>query len=276
MDHWLFNTDETEPEGEGKHKVMLKQLVVAAWGSCKGVGAEGTLNRPAQGDLIYYFRAGYGIIARAKATEVFASPSRAIFNTPGEYCRPVDSLQVLPDSAPVTVASIKEESGYQIPYRQVMGRILNKAAQDYLEFRFGSTEMRPRKQQPKPKPGTFSFFQTDPDLRKKVERAAIRFVKASYMKANWRVKSVEHEHVGYDLHCTKGDLVECVEVKGSTGAEQQFTITANEMGKAQTDNRFVLYVITNALNRPVSHRYSGSQLMSRFDIQPTQYRAKLK
>ena len=162
------------------------------------------------------------------------------------------------------------------PYRQVMGRILNKAAQDYLEFRFGSTEMRPRKQQPKPKPGTFSFFQTDPDLRKKVERAAIRFVKASYMKANWRVKSVEHEHVGYDLHCTKGDLVECVEVKGSTGAEQQFTITANEMGKAQTDNRFVLYVITNALNRPVSHRYSGSQLMSRFDIQPTQYRAKLK
>jgi hypothetical protein len=73
MDHWLFNTDETEPEGEGKHKVMLKQLVVAAWGSCKGVGAEVTLNRPAQGDLIYYFRAGYGIPFRVVLSGVFCA-----------------------------------------------------------------------------------------------------------------------------------------------------------------------------------------------------------
>lgn len=276
MEHWLFNTDETEPEGEGKYKKLIRQRVVAAWGSCKGLGAEVTLNRPRQGDWIYFFRAGYGIIARAQATEVYAAPSRSIFNEAGEYCRPVDSLQVLPESMPITVASIKENSGYQIPYRQVMGRILNKAAQDYLEFRFGSTETLPKKPLSKPKPGSFSFFQPDPELRKKVERSAIRFVKAKYRKEKWSVKSVERENVGYDLHCTKGSLVECVEVKGATGNEQQIVLTANEIGKAQTDNRFVLYVITNALIKPTAHRYSGSQLMSGFDIQPIQYRAKLK
>ena len=35
MEYWLFNTDETENEGEGEHAVMPRKKVVAAWGLAK-------------------------------------------------------------------------------------------------------------------------------------------------------------------------------------------------------------------------------------------------
>jgi hypothetical protein len=34
--YWLFNTDETEREGEGAWRDMLAQSVIAAWGNCRG------------------------------------------------------------------------------------------------------------------------------------------------------------------------------------------------------------------------------------------------
>ena len=52
-DCWLFNTDETEHEGEGAWEDMLAQNVIAAWGYCHGTGAEGTLNMPAAGETIF-------------------------------------------------------------------------------------------------------------------------------------------------------------------------------------------------------------------------------
>lgn len=276
MEYWLFNTDETEPEGEGKHEAMLKQHVVAAWGYCKGFGAEVTLNHPKPGDVIYFFRAGHGIIARATATDEFSSPSSSVFNAAGEYCRPVDELQIAPESNPVTVAEIKSASGYQVPFRQIMGRIFDPAAQSYLNRRFRQATKHSRKSPANPSRSAYSFPQITPELRKKTERSAVRFVTAVYEKANWHVKSVERENVGYDLHCTRQGLVECVEVKGTTGEEQAFVLTANELGKATSDEKFVLYVVTNVLSKPKPHRYSSKQLIAKFRLEPTQYRARLK
>lgn len=276
MEHWLFNTDETEPEGEGKYAVMLKQQVVAAWGHCKGLGAEVTLNRPNPGDIVFYFRAGFGIIARAEAVDSYSSPSQSVFGAVGEYRRPVDNLQVLPEDKPITVAEITESTGYQIPYRQIMGRILDASTVDYLNRRFRSVKSRSLPSKKAIKQSSGGFFQTAPEERKKVEVAAVSAVTKAYEAAEWQVKSVEREKVGYDLHCTKGDKFECVEVKGTSGPDEQFIITANELNKAKTDPRFVLFVVTNALTKPTQKKYSGQQLISKFDIQPLQYRAVLR
>ena len=129
----------------------------------------------------------------------------------------------------------------------------------------------------KPRPSSRKGgFQPDVEKRRKVEKAAIRFVARQYERKSWLVKSVELEKVGYDLHCTKGDLVECVEVKGTSGLDEQFVITANEYEKAKSDPRFVLILVTNALNNPASHRYAGKELIAKFQFTPLQYRASKK
>jgi hypothetical protein len=113
--YWLFNTDETEHEGEGAYRDMLDQSVIAAWGSCKEVGAERTLNRPAEGEPVFYFLAGTGIIASARVTGQ-AFESNTIFSQPGEYHRKVTNLRRKLRS-PLTVAEIRASTGYHLPAR---------------------------------------------------------------------------------------------------------------------------------------------------------------
>lgn len=274
MQYWLFNTDETEPEGKGKHAVMMRRKVVAAWGHCKGIGAEATMNRPDDGDIVFYFRAGFGFVGCARVTEQLSFATSNIFESVGEYSRPVVDVQTLSGGRVVTVAEIKTETGYQVPYRQIMGRIKDDDAVDYLIRRFKPSRKSKKKL---PKAGAAKGgFQPDPEVRKKVETAAVRLVTKLYRRKGWLVKSVESEKVGYDLHCTKGELVECVEVKGTSGKDEQFVITVNEAQKAKTDPRFVLFVVTNALKKSVPHKYSGAELMAKFQLTPLLYRASKK
>ena len=273
MQYWLFNTDETEIEGQGKHAVMMRKQVVAAWGHCKGLGAEATMNRPNDGDVVFFYRSGFGFVGCASVTNQLSYPTNNIFKSVGEYSRPVVDLVSLPDDDPVTVAEIKAKTGYQVPYRQIMGRILNQEAANYLLKRFKFKNNPSRRS---PTPPSKGGFQPDPVLRKKVEKAAVRFVEKKYERNGWSVRSVELEKVGYDLHCTKDDQVECVEVKGTSGATEQFVITANEFEKAKSDPRFVLFVVTNALNKPKGHQYSGPELIDLFKITPLQYRVSKK
>lgn len=270
---WLFNTDETEEAGAGKHEVMLNRQLVAAWGNCRGIGAEATLNRPLPGDYIYYFRAGFGIIARAVATEEFSFASNAIFAEVGEFCRNIQQLQVLPDE-PVSVKQIKSASHYQIPYRQIMARILDAKATRYLEQRFKTIKSQKARTRPKSHKG--SFFVVDWERRSKIEKAAVQFVTEKYERDGWEVHSVEKENVGYDLHCTRGNEVECAEVKGTSSAVEQFVITANEIEKAAVDKQFILHIVVNALSDPRIRSYRHSQLLKHFEFAPIQYRAVLR
>lgn len=275
MEYWLFNTDETEPEGVGKFKVMLREQVVAAWGSCRKLGAEVTLNRPNPGDTVYFFRAGHGIIARAVATDSFSFESQSIFGEAGEFIRPVTKLQVLPEDSPITVGEIEAESDYQIPYRQIMARILNDEANAYLNQRFQRVPKARAKLLNKPTGVYQNFLQPDPQMRKRVEKAAVAEVTRRYEQAGWTVKTVETEKVGYDLHCTKGKNIEKAEVKGTSGREKQFIITANELAKA-SDSQFVLFLVTDALQSPKVKKYVGKQLLASFDFDAIQYRATPK
>lgn len=112
---------------------------------------------------------------------------------------------------------------------------------------------------------------------KKVEEAAVDFVKQKYVDGGWEVSSVENEKCGYDLECHKDGTTENVEVKGISGTEQSFIITAGEVCQARTNPLFVLAVVTSALSQPpVLTRYSGRDFFDRFELKALQYRAVLR
>jgi hypothetical protein len=129
--YWLFNTDETESEGEGAFRDMLDQSVIAAWGHCKGVGAERTLNRPADGETVFFFLAGTGIIASGQV-EGSAFSADTIFDQVGEYHRRVKKL-LRKLRYPLTVADIRENAGYNLPARGcIVCQLHNQAGARYI------------------------------------------------------------------------------------------------------------------------------------------------
>ncbi len=115
--YWLFNTDETEQVGEGAYQHMLDLGVIAAWGYCRGTGARSTLDKPEESETVFFFRAGHGIIASGEVTGP-AFQADTIFGQSDEYHRTVNNLRVLP--CPLTVAEIREGSGYDLPCRHII------------------------------------------------------------------------------------------------------------------------------------------------------------
>ncbi|MDZ8083393.1 MAG: DUF3883 domain-containing protein [Nostoc sp. DcaGUA01] len=109
---------------------------------------------------------------------------------------------------------------------------------------------------------------------KEVEKAAIDFVMKQY--DGWNIQSVEKDKKGYDLICTKSSIVKNVEVKGVSGKEPAFIITANEVEQANKNPNFVLWVVTSALNSPKGHCWTGCEMLSQFELKPIQYMARLR
>ena len=77
---WFFNTDESEKEGKGAYQKMIDQSCIAAWGECRGNGAEATLNKPGDGDIVFLYRAGFGVVASATCTGESSFKGKSIFN----------------------------------------------------------------------------------------------------------------------------------------------------------------------------------------------------
>jgi tetratricopeptide (TPR) repeat protein len=111
---------------------------------------------------------------------------------------------------------------------------------------------------------------------RRVEVAAIDFVTKYYEQDGCSVKSVERDKVGYDLVCKKGNGRQDVEVKGLSGKQPQFIITANEVKQAKQNPNFILCVVTSALSNPTLKLWTGEQLLQKFVLEPTAYKARLK
>ncbi|MGN7127389.1 DUF3883 domain-containing protein [Methylorubrum thiocyanatum] len=96
--------------------------------------------------------------------------------------------------------------------------------------------------------------QTNPELRKQIELAAVRHAKAYYESVEGGsqiVDSVEKDGVGWDLNVTAptGAILK-VEVKGLSGKEVVVELTPNEYKKMKDTNhrsQYVIYVLTEAL-----------------------------
>lgn len=117
----------------------------------------------------------------------------------------------------------------------------------------------------------------DPEMNSEVEDAAVRAVTAYYVNNKWDVHDVSKEKRGYDLRCVKRGKEEHVEVKGIRGERPSFIITAGEVKAAEQDPRFVLHIVTSALSRAPQHsRYTGVEMLQRFDLKPISYQASLQ
>lgn len=116
-----------------------------------------------------------------------------------------------------------------------------------------------------------------PVENKLVEAAAVQAVVNHYQTGGWWVRSVERDKCGFDLECTKGAVVEQVEVKGVSGTELCFVITAGEVRQARENPKFVLVVVTSALSpSPTLTKVSGEEFGERFELATIQHRASLK
>lgn len=112
----------------------------------------------------------------------------------------------------------------------------------------------------------------DSEQNKRVERAALRFVRREYERFGYSVRNVSSENRGYDLLCkTKGEEKH-VEVKGARAEGQRFVITANERRAWEQDERFVLALVTRALSKKRSvHYFSSAAARSEFVFRPLAY-----
>ena len=116
----------------------------------------------------------------------------------------------------------------------------------------------------------------DPEIIRKVEKAAVAYVRKILRAKGWRVVSVETMKRGYDLHCTKPDGEMHVEVKGTRGDEPSFMLTRGEHERAQSDPKFALFLVLRALDAPRLVVFSGGKLLRKFDFQTVQYKATEK
>ncbi|MCL4554848.1 MAG: DUF3883 domain-containing protein [Actinobacteria bacterium] len=93
--------------------------------------------------------------------------------------------------------------------------------------------------------------QSDPDLRVKVEQAAIGACATHYEDLGYQVWSVEKDNVGWDLEAANGDTSLRIEVKGLSGSVFGIELTPNEYAafNAQKPD-YRLAVVLSALDNP--------------------------
>jgi Domain of unknown function (DUF3883) len=121
------------------------------------------------------------------------------------------------------------------------------------------------------KGGGFGSVETN----RRVEKAAIEFVKRRYEQDGWSVQSVEAEKVGYDLRCARGDEQAHLEVKGTQGDDVCFIITAAELRNAMIDRRHLTCVVTAALTAaPKMFTYTKDDLSKNLQLDPIAFRAQ--
>jgi hypothetical protein len=114
------------------------------------------------------------------------------------------------------------------------------------------------------------------ETNRRVEKAAIDFVRTRYEQDGWVVTSVEVEKLGYDLRCEKESLRQHVEVKGTQGEELCFIITAAEARNAMIDRLHVTCLVTLALAAdPKLFTYSRDEFKSKIQLEPIAFRARV-
>ena len=108
----------------------------------------------------------------------------------------------------------------------------------------------PKSQPPSKAVGKGWGRQVDPELRKRIEKAAVARVRKHYEDLGYELESREAEGVGWDLDASKGDLGLSIEVKGVQGSELGCEVTHNEYCAMLDVDRQPFYrlcVVTEAL-----------------------------
>lgn len=98
--------------------------------------------------------------------------------------------------------------------------------------------------------GRGAGYQTDPEVRAQVERAAINCVRKWYEDNNYKVEGVENERRGWDLEARRDEILLRVEVKGCSTHKLYCELTPNEYEKVQKySDSYQLCIVASALSR---------------------------
>lgn len=117
----------------------------------------------------------------------------------------------------------------------------------------------------------------EPEANAEVERRAMWHAIELYQKDGWKVVDVSKEKCGYDLKCIRRREEDHVEVKGVSGKQESFMITRGEVDQARQDPAFVLVLVTRALSkRPLLRRYSGREMLDKFELKPLAFQASMR
>lgn len=118
----------------------------------------------------------------------------------------------------------------------------------------------PKSQTPKPAGRKGWGRQVDPELRRRIEKAAVAHVRKHYEGLGYELESREVEGVGWDLDAAKGDLELNIEVKGVQGSKLSCEVTHNEFSAMLDLDRQPFYrlcVVTEALSDDPTLRIFG-------------------
>ncbi len=118
----------------------------------------------------------------------------------------------------------------------------------------------------------------DAEKNRKIEKAAIKRVTRQLKNEGYKVTSREGDREGYDLDAAKAGKTWHVEVKGISGSDLAFVITRGEWTRAREDSVFLLYAVTHAGESKAAkmHRFTGKQLVARFEARPISFFVRLK
>jgi diadenosine tetraphosphate (Ap4A) HIT family hydrolase len=108
----------------------------------------------------------------------------------------------------------------------------------------------------------------DPQTRKEVEAAAIKFATRELTSRGFHVRDDQRENRGYDLFAfsPSGELL--VEVKGTDSPEPRFFLTRNERRCCTGRACWRLFVVCNARTNPHLHEYTASEMDRNFTLEP--------
>lgn len=175
---------------------------------------------------------------------------------------PAKDAVLLPiDARSYTIPTAKEPGNLgQSPIWYGKGPAFNKRVVEYINQ--GGRRMRRPSKAPR---------QTDPELRRKVEQAAIDHAIAYYESDNGgghRVESVEKDGVGWDLEAFSEDGGQLkIEVKGLSGKALVVELTPNEYAKMKSPEHrvdYIIYVLTEALSpEPVAYIFRHDAILSK-------------
>lgn len=118
---------------------------------------------------------------------------------------------------------------------------------------------------------------SDVETNRRVDHAAMEFVRHTFEKKGWKVEDCQEDFCGYDLRAHRGSAQLHLEVKGSPGTSAGFILTANELRCAETDESFRLCLVTHALHRDRKMEVLTAEQMKRaFALSPIAYIGRAK
>lgn len=116
----------------------------------------------------------------------------------------------------------------------------------------------------------------DPETRREIELAAVRFVTMELEAKGFKVHDRQRENRGYDLLAESSGRKMLVEVKGTDSSAPRFFLSRNEWKCGQSESNWRLYVVCEARTAPTLRTFTPAQIRTQFVLDPLAWECTTK